>query len=1108
MDIPPDKRPRLSGPPPTPWQNSPEGSRQLPSPGGPQHYHPSNPFSRPPEPHPLDHRRPSEHSPYDHQDPRRPGSGPSHGYHNGPPQPPPPPAPPSQQPPIPPYAGQRDPMVKRDPSDEPQQYRPPSTGVDHNVMPSPHHEGPGRPYHPSYDPARNQQYQPPQQQNPYPPVQSPMSATEPYGNNPYGPGGGLPPPRDFQTVTYPTAAPRGQDIRKKAQRAAQACDSCRTLKAKCDEGRPACSTCKEKGTECRYRDPPPKQQDKASADIMDSLARLESFMSGFNNKIEHVNKKIENLTGEMRDIKHAQNGTVASSANYDAVKLEQADSFPRHRVDYPRPSIVSENQPLLSNESPYGSTPSQPRATGGYPSQGGETDEEEDTGNPGPSKPPSIPVNHTTGAARLLNVPAIRALCQGAMQSSKIKNEKYPILQEEKRGLLRLFGRGEGYEPPPGYDKDPLGDHGADSTPGDSHSDVSSPAGEEWGQLGGLTPPGHQPDFVRGGIDANGMPDLSRETVLDLVKSYMEHINIMHPILIKSRLDLLVEHFLKSIPESQAKPKQVSTLQAGHTSYNGPGFVGSGYRNPESPGNKRKRSPIAGDYAEPHAVLEHKPGHPFRSIGSAIVLLVMALGKICQYKGKIPDGWASDRDLDNSYGSSPTVRNGHPPSPIQSSPGMGMGSPMDGERGQPRSRRTSIDGAYPARNPARPRNIDIIPGLAYHALATDVIGNQLAGNSLQHVHANILAGLYHGQLARVMESHGYIAAACRSLQVILRPKLDRLRRIKEQGSIISDKDNPLVVAFWTCLQLESDIVAELPCPHSGILTYEEDMPHPNFKTEEDGKDNDIVHSYIGQLFLRKHLNQLHNMFYRPDGAPFNSANKTKEHHPTIDASVVNLHAIFNLMSTKMGWNPAEGEPANEILRARLRAKFYGAEVITYRHFILKVLERDSAGDAGGQIAPEYLPKFEAPVIRKNVQRIEDLDPKVLHYIECGIKALIFSTKAFHGLGDPGKDRLIVTNVWGTAHAQWGNMVTLLAAYMNPILNEILLRFITVHELRQLTETTLAFLQLTASPTSALHSDYKILRYMGQKTGITPPQGPNTGSSFSSSTTGDVPMTGH
>jgi hypothetical protein len=69
----------------------------------------------------------------------------------------------------------------------------------------------------------------------------------------------------------------------------------------------------------------------------------------------------------------------------------------------------------------------------------------------------------------------------------------------------------------------------------------------------------------------------------------------------------------------------------------------------------------------------------------------------------------------------------------------------------------------------KPRNLDVIPGLAYFALATDIIGNQLGGNSLQHVHVNILAGLYHGQLARVLESHAYIHQACRSLQVILRP---------------------------------------------------------------------------------------------------------------------------------------------------------------------------------------------------------------------------------------------------------------------------------------------------------------------------------------------------
>ncbi|CZT44973.1 related to acetate regulatory DNA binding protein FacB [Rhynchosporium secalis] len=1124
MDIPPpeSKRPRLAGPPPTSWQNAPD--RQLPSlpataqqplpPPLYQQQHPGSsqtPFSRPPEQYPVvDHRRPLEHPPYDHQDPRRPGSGPMHGYHNGLPGPLPPPLPPGvsgQHPQIPPYAGQRDPMVKRAPSDEPQQYRPSSTGADHNVIQSPHHEGPGRPY-PAYDPARNAQYPaPPQPSNPYPPVQSPISATEPYGNNPYGHPSPSQNP-DYRLVTYPSAG--RQDVKKKAQRAAQACDSCRNLKAKCDEGRPLCSTCKEKGFPCHYRDPPPKQQDKASADIMDGLARLENMLGLVNSRIDRGNTKLEQLSGEVSEIKNSQKaGVMANNSSHEGLRLknEMGEGVPGYRNDYPRPSIGSEALQLHSNESPYGSTPDQQRAPDGLPNGGETSEEDEESGDPGPGKPSSIPVNHTTGAARLLSNTAIRLLCEGTSASSKItKNDKYPILREGRRGLLRLYGRGEGYEAPPGYERDPLVDHGPDSTPSDSHSDVSSPAGEEWGQLGGLTPPSHQPELIsRGGIDSNGMPDFSRETVLDLVKSYMEHINILHPILIKSRLDLLVEHFLRGIPDSQAKPKQVSNLQAGHTSY-AVGFLGSGNRNPESPGNKRKRSPVAGEYAEPHAMLDHKPGHPFRSIGSAIVLLVLALGKICQHKGKIPDAWQTDRDMDYSYGNSPTIRNGQPPSPVQSSPGMSIVS-IDGERGRPRSRRTSVDGAYPAR--IKTRNLDVIPGLAYHALATDILGNQIAGNSLQHVHANILAGLYHGQLARVMESHGYIAAACRSLQVILRPKFERLKRAKHENAVILEKDNPLVIAFWSCLQLESDILAELPCPHSGILTYEEDMPYPHLQTAVDsyGLTTEVMESYMGQLFLRKHLNQLHHMFYHPETADPNPAmmpkSKFKEHFPTIDAALANLRYI-GVIAAKMQWDATKGESATNILEARLRAKYYGAEVITYRHFVLKLL-------GGEEIAPGYLPKIEAPMVSSNIKRIEDIDEKVLQYAERGIRALIFSTRAFYGLGDPGKDRLIVTNIWGTAHAQWGNVVTLCAAYKNSILKQIILKFISEEGLRGLIDTTLSFLHLIATPTSALSSDYRILKRAAFKAGLLghmPSNGPTSGSSFSSSNTGDIEASGY
>ena len=43
-----------------------------------------------------------------------------------------------------------------------------------------------------------------------------------------------------------------------SKRASQACDSCRKLKVKCDEGK-QCSSCQEKNVECTYREWVPKK---------------------------------------------------------------------------------------------------------------------------------------------------------------------------------------------------------------------------------------------------------------------------------------------------------------------------------------------------------------------------------------------------------------------------------------------------------------------------------------------------------------------------------------------------------------------------------------------------------------------------------------------------------------------------------------------------------------------------------------------------------------------------------------------------------------------------------------------------------------------------------
>ena len=57
--------------------------------------------------------------------------------------------------------------------------------------------------------------------------------------------------------------------------AAQACDTCRSRKQKCDEQRPKCGTCQKFKLECRYRVPQPTKKDKTLVEILERMKTLE-----------------------------------------------------------------------------------------------------------------------------------------------------------------------------------------------------------------------------------------------------------------------------------------------------------------------------------------------------------------------------------------------------------------------------------------------------------------------------------------------------------------------------------------------------------------------------------------------------------------------------------------------------------------------------------------------------------------------------------------------------------------------------------------------------------------------------------------------------------------
>ena len=493
-----------------------------------------------------------------------------------------------------------------------------------------------------------------------------------------------------------------------------------------------------------------------------ALGRLPGIADFQTNELNQLRKRMESIEQMVAgalpttpSVSVKQEGFASKSlgipASFNTPPLHQAQGHEQmydHR--HSNISVTPLIQPLNPDQSP------QPEDRVLAPND--DASEDDELNEPRENRPPAIPVNHTTGAALLLQNFAVAELVKDIIGHRHIiKNEHYPMTHEERRGLLRPFGRGEGIDSAPGYEKDSIPDHWSESTPGDTHSDTSSPAQEsDWPSwVPGPTPHHHEP--TSGDINSDAKPDFlqshfSRETVHSLVESYKSNINNMHPILTSAALDQIVEDFLKRLPGTQAKPR---------AAYNTVGFAVPA-RNPESPGNKRKRSPSR-DQQESSSAFD--PRQIPRTLASCLVLFVLALGKICQHKGKIPDvGYLLSPESDNF--NSPIVRNGHPASPMQNSPSLStLPSPIDAYS---RVRRTSLEGGPPRVDRRALRNMDLIPGLNYFAHAAEILGTQSAGISLLHVHVQLLAGLYQGQLGRVLESHSYIYGASCTLLYMLR----------------------------------------------------------------------------------------------------------------------------------------------------------------------------------------------------------------------------------------------------------------------------------------------------------------------------------------------------
>ncbi|KAM0429105.1 hypothetical protein ACHAQK_011277 [Fusarium lateritium] len=205
------------------------------------------------------------------------------------------------------------------------------------------------------------------------------------------------------------------------------------------------------------------------------------------------------------------------------------------------------------------------------------------------------------------------------------------------------------------------------------------------------------------------------------------------------------------------------------------------------------------------------------------------------------------------------------------------------------------------------------------------------------------------------------------------------------------------------------------------------MPYPNMSLLDDF-DQRILDSYLGQIYLRTHLNEVHRMLYTPGYSTGGSERRFR-----------NAEAVSDAISGMLWLAPSfffqeDDPPADETLAARLRANYWYARAITFRPFIQEILEFSHSNK---RHVMEARARTASPASRlDDMTPWTDLKKSVYHEIDLrlvglakkGIKALVESTRAFYGLGD---HRPIILNVFGTAHRQvilhfsWGNEIRLL-----------------------------------------------------------------------------------
>ena len=252
--------------------------------------------------------------------------------------------------------------------------------------------------------------------------------------------------------------------------------------------------------------------------------------------------------------------------------------------------------------------------------------------------------------------------------------------------------------------------------------------------------------------------------------------------------------------------------------------------------------------------------------------------------------------------------------------------------------------AYSGQSISRIPQGQLVPGMSYFAAAWSLLPNLITRNDVLSAQCHILAAAYLMYLVRPLEAWNLLYNTSMKLQLLLSSPDNIPTHYKELSERV----------YWNALMIESDLLAELDLPHSGVVQFEESMrlprsfPYttsPSDTSPQDPPGQDDLWYFLAEIALRRLLNRVSHLIY------------SHTHRRSNTFSIASLEPVaaeLDYQLTQWYENlpapvrfPRERLPARDQIQTVLRLRYFACRTIIFRPYIQAVLADPLAAQEPG-----------------------------------------------------------------------------------------------------------------------------------------------------------------